>query len=151
MSLDLRDLYGEILLEHSRSTRNRRELPTPPASCVEGDNPLCGDRVSFFVLLRDGTIDDASYRGSGCAISVASASMASDAIRGRTVEDARAIAKRFLDHLTGAEPDDDAVRALPEDLSALSGVRAFPMRVKCATLAWRAMLQAIDRAEEIPR
>jgi len=150
MTTDLRDLYGEVLLDHSRSTRNRREL-TPPAACAEGDNPLCGDRVRFFVRASEGVIEDASYHGSGCAISLASASLACDAVRGKRLDEARALADRLIERLTQASPESDAAAALPDDLAALSGVRAFPMRVKCATLAWRAMREAADASEGTPR
>jgi nitrogen fixation NifU-like protein len=147
MTIDLHNLYGEVLLDHSRSTRNRRPL-AHPFTCAEGDNPLCGDRVRFFVRVEDGVIADASYEGAGCAISLASASMACDAVRARPVHDAIALSERFIASLTGADPDADATSALPDDLAALSGVRQFPMRVKCATLAWRAMRQSIASAQE---
>ena len=147
MNLDLRDLYSEVLLDHSRSKRNRRPL-APPCSCAEGDNPLCGDRVRFFVRVDDDVIADASYEGVGCAISLASASMACDAARAKPVRDAIALSERFIASLTAADPDSDASASLPEDLTALSGVRQFPMRVKCATLAWRAMREAIASAQE---
>jgi nitrogen fixation NifU-like protein len=141
MTFDLRDLYSDILLDHSRSPRNRRELPAPPAAFVEGDNPLCGDRVKFFVRVRDGVVEDASYTGAGCAISLASASLACDAVRGKRADEADAIARSFIEHFTAETPSD-----LPGDLAALSNVRTLPMRVKCATLAWRAMREAIQEA-----
>ncbi len=145
MNPDLRDLYGDVLLDHSRSTRNRRPL-SPPAACAEGDNPLCGDRVRFFVRVDADMIVDASYEGSGCAISLASASLAADAVRGRRASEAIELSDRLLAALTGADPETDATAALTDDLAALSGIRAYPMRVKCATLAWRAMREAIASA-----
>lgn len=147
MTIDLHSLYGEILLDHSRSRRNCRPL-APPSGCAEGDNPLCGDRVRFFARVQDGVIADASYEGVGCAISLASASIACDAVRARPVHEAIALSERFIASLTGADPESDATAALPDDLAALSGVRQFPMRVKCATLAWRAMRKAIASAQE---
>jgi nitrogen fixation NifU-like protein len=140
MSAELRDLYTESLLDHSRSTRNMRALPTPPADRVEGDNPLCGDRVTCYVRVCDGVVDDACYQGSGCAISLASASMACDAMRARTVDHARAITDEFIAHLLGA---DFNASVLPGELAALSGVGEFPMRVKCATLPWHALRDAL--------
>ncbi len=145
MSAELRDLYTETLLDHSRSKRNKRELPTPPAASTEGDNPLCGDRVTMFVRIENGTVSDASFTGTGCAISLASASMACDAIRGKPVEHARSIADAFVAHLLGGEFD---ATLLPEELAALSGVGEFPMRVKCATLAWRAMRDSLAAQTE---
>lgn len=145
MSADLRDLYSETLLDHSRSKRNRRELPSPPASRTEGDNPLCGDRVTLFVRAHDGVVEDASFTGAGCAISLASASMACDAVRGKPIEQARSIMDGFVGHLLGGEFDGSL---LPEELAALSGVGQFPMRVKCATLAWRALREALDAQTE---
>lgn len=143
MTLDLRDLYGDELLDHSRSQRNRRALPVPPAASAEGDNPLCGDRVSCFVRVADGRIDDISFQGTGCAISLASASMACDALRGKSPADATDLMTRFVAHLTG-----DSTASLPDELAPLTGVRAYPMRVKCATLAWHAMRDALRRAQE---
>ncbi len=140
MNADLRDLYTETLLDHSRSKRNKRELPSPPAASTEGDNPLCGDRVTLFVRVESGVVSDASYTGTGCAISLASASMACDAIRGKPVDGAREITDAFVGHLLGAEFDGSL---LPTELAALSGVGEFPMRVKCATLAWHALRDAL--------
>jgi nitrogen fixation NifU-like protein len=145
MSTELRDLYTDSLLDHSRSKRNTRTLSTPPAASSEGDNPLCGDRVTCYVRVRDGVVEDACYQGAGCAISLASASMACDAMRGHTVQHARAIADGFIAHLLGADFD---ASLLPCELSALSGVRIFPMRVKCATLPWHALRDALRLQEE---
>lgn len=147
MNPDLRDLYGEVLLDHSRSRRNRRPL-APPCAFAEGDNPLCGDKVRFFVRVVDGVIADASYEGSGCAISLASASMATDAVRGKPVNDAMQISEHFLASMTGATHAHQGAASLPDSLDALSGVRTFPMRVKCATLAWHAMREALTSAQE---
>lgn len=146
MNPELRDLYGEVLLDHSRSKRNRRPLD-PPCSSIEGDNPLCGDRVRFFVRVEGEVIVDAAYEGSGCAISLASASLACDAVRHGRVNDAMALSDRVLASLAGADHESPATSTLPDELAALSGVRAYPMRVKCATLAWRAMREAITSAQ----
>lgn len=141
MNQELRELYGEVLLDHGRKPRNHRAQACPPARVVEGDNPLCGDRVRFFVTTDDGSIADASFEGSGCAISIASASLATVAVRGLAVEDALSRVSVFVHAMTSPDSPD-----LPDDLAALSGVRAFPMRVKCATLAWHAMREAIETA-----
>lgn len=139
MNPELRELYGEILLDHGRKPRNHRAQPCPPACMVEGDNPLCGDRVRFFITIDNGSIADASFEGSGCAISIASASLATVAVRGLPVEDALARVHGFVHAMTSPDSPE-----LPEDLAALSGVRGFPMRVKCATLAWHAMREAVE-------
>lgn len=141
MNPELRELYGEILLDHGRKPRNFRAQPCPPASMVEGDNPLCGDRVRFFVTIENGTVRDASFEGSGCAISVASASLATASVKGASVDDALARVRGFLHAMTSPDSPE-----LPDDLAALAGVRAFPMRVKCATLAWHALRGAIEAA-----
>lgn len=141
MNPELRELYGEILLDHGRTPRNFRAQPCPPASMVEGDNPLCGDHVRFFVTVEGGSVRDASFEGAGCAISIASASLATAAVKGLAVGVALDRARVFVHAMTSPDAPD-----LPDDLAALSGVRAFPMRVKCATLAWHALREAIEHA-----
>ncbi len=141
---ELTDLYQEILLDHYRRPRNFGPLPGADRE-VEGHNPLCGDRVRVRVKLEAGRLAEVRFEGSGCAISTASASMMTEAVRGRPLAEVEAIAERFRTLLT-AEP---AAEPRPEvdwelgDLAALGGVRAFPMRVKCATLAWHALRSAI--------
>ncbi|MBM3672742.1 MAG: SUF system NifU family Fe-S cluster assembly protein [Actinobacteria bacterium] len=156
----LEDLYREIILDHYRAPRNRGELPVPPAHRVEGFNPLCGDEVILYLELDDGVVTDVRTAGQGCSISQASTSMMSAAVKGRSVSEARRIIDAFLalmhtheTHLEGT-PDSatgngdgsaaDDVRL--GDLAALQGVVKFPVRIKCATLAWYTLLQGFDEA-----
>lgn len=135
-------LYQDIIIDHNRSPRNFREMETPRTE-AEGYNPLCGDHLTVY-LRRDGDrIGDISFQGTGCAISVASASLMTEALRGRTVAEAEALFARVHELLTaGAERADDLGK-----LGALGGVRAYPSRVKCATLAWHTA-QAALRGDE---
>ncbi len=157
----LEDLYREIILDHYRNPRNRGELPVPPAHRVEGFNPLCGDEVVIYFVLEGDRVADVRISGQGCSISQSSASMMSAAVKGKTVEEARALTRAFkammsiheqsLDRPTdGAEGDGEAVAPDPNvklgDLEALQGVVKFPVRIKCATLSWNTLLQGFDEA-----
>ncbi|MBU3700930.1 MAG: SUF system NifU family Fe-S cluster assembly protein [Acidimicrobiia bacterium] len=154
----LEDLYREIILDHYRNPRNRGELDVPPAVRVEGFNPLCGDEIVLYVQLdADGTVDDIRIGGQGCSISQSSASMMSAAVKGRTVDEIERLTRAFKSmmsihesSLEGAEHDvDDEVDPVDVklgDLEALRGVVKFPVRIKCATLAWNTLSQAIDEA-----
>ena len=153
----LEDLYREIILDHYRSPRNRGELPSPPASRVEGFNPLCGDEIIVFLDVEDGRVADLKVSGQGCSISQSSASMMSDAVKGRTVEEARALIRAFKGmmsiHEQRLDADGEAQEApVPEpdvklgDLEALQGVVRFPVRIKCATLSWNTLQQGLDEA-----
>ena len=146
MSDDLRDLYQEIVLDHGRNPRNFRHPPDCNRS-AEGDNPLCGDRLIVYLKLDgDGTIQDAAFEGRGCAISMASASMMTEMVRGRSGAEARALFENFHRLVAGeGEAEGEAL----DKLVALSGVRRFPMRVKCATLPWHAMTAAMDGAAKV--
>ena len=137
MALD--DLYRELILDHYSHPRNRGELPDPDIK-VEGANPLCGDELSIYVKLRDGKISDVRFVGRGCSISQASASMMTEQIKGKTVEEARRLSGRFKAMMRGEPVSEDELG----DLMALQGVRKFPVRVKCATLSWVALEQGID-------
>jgi nitrogen fixation protein NifU and related proteins len=140
---DLRALYQEVILDHNRQPRNFGRLPEADHS-AEGSNPLCGDRVQVFLKLADDRIEQISFEGAGCAISTASASLMTEALAGKTLEEARALFDQFHHLLTEGEPGD------PEALGKLavfSGVREFPMRVKCATLAWHTLKSALARPE----
>lgn len=143
---NLDDLYQSVILEHDRNPRNFRVLEGPHHE-AEGYNPLCGDRVKVMVTVADGRIADLSFQGSGCAISKASASLMTEALKGRTVEEAERLFEEFRGRLTGGEPEGRKGGDLPSRLRALEGVRAFPMRVKCATLAWHALKEALDKQE----
>ncbi len=152
----LEDLYREIILDHYRHPRNRGELETPPATRAEGFNPLCGDEIVVFLDVDGGVVQDIKIDGQGCSISQSSASMMSAAVKGKTVEEARALVRAFkgmmsihehaLDGEDGAGADEAALDAEMKlgDLEALRGVVKFPVRIKCATLAWNTLSQGLD-------
>lgn len=145
---DLRDLYQEVILDHSKKPRNFRDMPDCTHQ-ADGHNRLCGDKLHVFLKVQDGKIVDASFKGTGCAISTASASMMTDAIRGKSVEEANRVFKLFHEAVT--TPPTEEPEHLDElgKLGAFSGVREFPIRVKCATLPWHTMQVAVDnKAEE---
>ena len=139
---DLSDLYQEVILDHNRRPRNFRVLENATHQ-AEGYNPLCGDRLSLFLALDGDVITDVGFQGSGCAISKASASLMTDRLKGTSVGDARALFERF--HRMVTTPPDVEVEDLGK-LSALAGVREFPVRIKCASLAWHTLKAALDRA-----
>ena len=151
----LEDLYREIILDHYRNPRNRGELDAPPAHRTEGFNPLCGDEIVVF-LANDGlTVEDIRIGGQGCSISQSSASMMSAAVKGRTLDEVQSLTKAFKGMMSIHEQsldgaDDAPAEADPDvklgDLEALRGVVKFPVRIKCATLSWNTLLQAIDEA-----
>lgn len=139
----LRELYQDVILDHHRKPRNRREMPEASAK-ASGYNPLCGDRVAVFVKLAGDVLEDVTFVGSGCAISQASASMMTDCLKGRTRAEAGKVADAFQQLVTdeGATlPEGDE---LVEKLEAFAGVREFPSRVKCASLAWHALRAALE-------
>jgi nitrogen fixation NifU-like protein len=144
---ELDDLYQTLILEHNRSPRNFREIANASAH-REGRNPLCGDTFDVWVSIKDGIVADASFKGQGCAISKASASMMTTAIKGKSVAEARRLFERFHEVVTGrravSEKDRAEAREVVGCLSAFAGVSAFPIRVKCATLAWHAMIAAVE-------
>lgn len=138
--IELDELYREIILDHYRSPRNRGSLDQPSASS-EGDNPLCGDEVRIDLAIRDGRISDVRFVAKGCSISQASASMMTEAIKGLSLEEVESLFEMFKGMMYGA--DEVNVEALG-DLEALQGVRKFPVRVKCATMAWNTMKEALE-------
>ena len=146
----LEDLYREIILDHYRSPRTRGELP-PPAAHAVGHNPLCGDEIDVYLQVEGGVITDVKVGGQGCSISQSSASMMSQAVKGRSVAEVRALVRRFkgMMSIEEAVPEDER-RADAEiklgDLEALQGVVKFPVRIKCATLAWNTLLEALAEA-----
>ena len=148
----LDDLYREIILDHYRSPRNRGELQ-PPAAHAVGHNPLCGDEIDVYLLVEDGIVTDVKVGGQGCSISQSSASMMSQAVKGKPVAQVRALVRRFKGMMSIDETGevDEAAAAAAEavklgDLEALQGVVKFPVRIKCATLAWNTLLSALDEA-----
>ncbi len=148
---ELDELYQSVILDHNRSPRNFRAL-TESSGHAEGRNPLCGDSFEVWVDVKDGVVADVSFLGQGCAISKASASVMTTSIKGKTLTEARALFDRFHGLVTGgsaqsATPADAGGGRLPlGSLGAFAGVAAFPIRVKCATLAWHTMLKAIEPA-----
>lgn len=143
MSADLRDLYQEIILEHSRKPKNAGTLDDADGKAT-GNNPLCGDRIVVYVKMDGERIADAKFDARGCAISVASASMMTDMLIGKTINEVRQEHDRFTNFMTSKSPPD---LADDDELSALMGVREFPTRIKCATLPWHALVAAVDGTE----
>ncbi|MFM7253670.1 MAG: Fe-S cluster assembly sulfur transfer protein SufU [Ilumatobacteraceae bacterium] len=143
----LDDLYREIILDHHRNPRNRGSLETPPARVAVGHNPLCGDEIEVYLMVADGIISDVRIGGSGCSISQSSASMMSQAVKGRRLDDVQALVRRFKAMMSIPDDDGNPIEADPAvklgDLEALQGVVKFPVRIKCATLAWNTLLDAI--------
>jgi nitrogen fixation protein NifU and related proteins len=155
----LEDLYREIILDHYRSPRNRGELAVPPAHKVEGFNPLCGDEVVLYLEVDEatGTVRDVKIAGQGCSISQASTSMMSAAVKGKSLDEVRRLIRAFKAlmsiHESKLEGDGDGADLQADlegvrlgDLEALQGVVKFPVRIKCATLAWNTLQQALDEA-----
>lgn len=153
----LEDLYREIILDHYKSPRNRGELE-PPATRTEGFNPLCGDEVVVTLIVSDGIVEDVKIAGQGCSISQSSASMMSSAVKGKSLEDVNRLSRAFKAmmsiHEHGLDGDDSAPLEVDEDLAAvklgdleaLRGVVKFPVRIKCATLGWNTLAEALAEA-----
>lgn len=141
---DLRDLYQEVIFDHYRSPRNCRVLAGATHQ-AEGYNPLCGDKITVYLRIEDSVIREASFRVVGCAISTASASLMTEALKGRRIDDVEAAFGAFHNMVTGASAGPQPQLG---KLEALAGVREFPSRVKCATLAWHTLLAALKRERE---
>ena len=142
MNGELRDLYQEVVIDHSKQPRNFRKVEGATRT-AEGFNPLCGDQLTLYVKLANGVIEDIGFQGTGCAISKASASLMTSALKGKKQDEALALFKRVHVLLT----DGPSGEVKPEEvgkLAALSGVWEFPMRVKCATLAWHTLRNALE-------
>jgi len=148
----LDDLYREIILDHYRTPRNRGELP-PPAAHAVGHNPLCGDEIDVYLQVDAGVVTDVKVGGQGCSISQSSASMMSQAVKGKSLAEVKALVRRFKGMMSivtedlqapddASELDDEEVKL--GDLEALQGVVKFPVRIKCATLAWNTLLDALE-------
>jgi nitrogen fixation protein NifU and related proteins len=156
----LEDLYREIILDHYRNPRNRGELAVPPATRVEGFNPLCGDEIVLFLDVDGDKVTDVRIGGQGCSISQSSASMMSAAVKGRTLDEVRGLSRAFKAMMSiheqaldgaegngdGSSPGEDVPEVKLGDLEALRGVVKFPVRIKCATLCWNTLLQGLDEA-----
>ena len=144
---ELRELYQQVILDHNRKPRNFRVLEGANRR-AEGYNPLCGDRLSLYLKVEDGVIKDASFQGSGCAISKASASMMTDSVKGKTLSDARGMFQQFHEMVTGNGGPLDHPERLGK-LAVFEGVRNYPARVKCASLAWHTLRSAVDAKDEV--
>jgi nitrogen fixation NifU-like protein len=142
---ELRDLYQEVILDHSRSPRNLGPID-PSNREAKGNNPLCGDKFTIYANVEDGIIKDVSFDGRGCAISTASASLMTEILKGLNEAEARAMFERF--HAVVTSEKDEALSEELDKLKALAGVRGYPMRVKCATLAWHTLKAALDQSQE---
>jgi nitrogen fixation NifU-like protein len=139
---DLRDLYQEVILDHNRRPRNFGPLPAANRR-AEGHNPFCGDRVTVYLDVEGDRIRDVSFEGAGCAISTASASLMTEALKGLSVEEARTLFHGFHELVTKGDEGEDLGK-----LAVFTGVREYPMRVKCATLAWHTLMAALDAKDQ---
>lgn len=137
--MDLNDLYREVIVDHNRSPRNFRAMDNANRT-ADGFNPLCGDKLTLYMEVRDGVIQDMSFQGSGCAISTASASLMTEALRGKTEAEAEQLFKKFHALITEDGAADDAALG---KLTVLAGVKQYPSRIKCAVLCWHAMNAAL--------
>lgn len=143
MSMDLRELYQEIIIDHNRNPRNHHDMADATA-VARGFNPLCGDKLTVYLKIQDNALTELSFVGCGCAISQASASLMTQALQGKTVTEARAMYDRFHHMLTSSEESDWGNL---DKLTVLAGVRAYPARVKCATLAWHTFNAALNKSD----
>ena len=145
----LEDLYREIILDHHRNPRNRGEL-APPAAHATGHNPLCGEVIEVYLQVDDGVVTEVRIGGQGCSISQSSASMMSQAIKGRPVDEVRALVRRFKGMMSIPDEDGNPIEPDPSvklgDLEALQGVVKYPVRIKCAILGWNTLLEALEQS-----
>ena len=144
---DVADLYQELILDHNRSPRNRRKLEDSDHR-AEGYNPLCGDHVTVYLNVKDDVVTEITFEGSGCAISTASASLMTESVKGKTLDEAKALFRRVHGRLTGEQGDGDDQPALGK-LEVFSGVCQYPARVKCATLAWHTVKAAMEDKNDV--
>lgn len=145
---DMRELYQEVILDHHKHPRNFGRLANANRH-AEGFNPLCGDRITVYARVEDDAIRDLSFEGSGCAICMASASLMTDELAGKSIDDAETLFIQFHDLVTGESAKSPDVDALGK-LAVFMGVREFPVRVKCATLPWHALRSALKDGEKAP-
>ena len=143
---ELQDLYQELIVDHNRHPRNRRKIENPDRQ-AQGYNPLCGDRVAVYVMLDGDVIRDVAFEGKGCAISTASASLMTEALKGKTLAEAESLYRSFHDLVTGAQPGCEDVPL--GKLEVFSGVSKYPARVKCASLVWHAVKSALDNKAQV--
>ncbi|MCO6438872.1 MAG: SUF system NifU family Fe-S cluster assembly protein [Phycisphaerae bacterium] len=143
---DLRDLYQELILDHNNRPRNKGRIEGADR-VAKGHNPLCGDHVTVYVKLKDGVVEDVTFEGSGCAISTASASLMTESLRGKTLEEAKALFAKFHGLVTGEVAENGQGSGLGK-LEVFSNVCQYPARVKCATLAWHTIRAALEDKDE---
>jgi nitrogen fixation NifU-like protein len=141
--MNLDDLYRRVIMDHYKTPRNRGALESFDAVTIDLNNPTCGDKISLQMQIEDGIVKDARFTGEGCSISLSSASMMTDAVKGKTIEEALELADNFSGLMKG-----ESVEFEYEDIEALSGVNKFPARIKCATLAWNAMRKGIIQSKQ---
>jgi nitrogen fixation NifU-like protein len=141
MNQELRELYQQVILDHNKSPRNFRKMENA-TQFAEGYNPLCGDHLDVFLLIEDGVVKDVSFKGEGCAISKASASLMTSILKGKSVEEAEILFEKFHSLVTGKIGDNENIDELGK-LAVFAGVQEFPVRVKCASLAWHTMMNAL--------
>ncbi len=146
---ELRELYQSVILDHSKRPRNFRE-PQGANRTADGFNPFCGDKITLYLELEDDVVKDVGFSGSGCAISMASASLMTQSIKGKSAADVRQLFEGFHELVTG-NPSESADSAQLGKLAVFSGVREFPVRVKCATLAWHTFKSALDGTGEVAK
>lgn len=146
MDRELRELYQQVILDHNKSPRNFRKMENATQH-AEGYNPLCGDHIDVYLLIEDGIIKDVSFKGEGCAISKASASLMTSALKGKSTEEAEKLFNKFHDLVTGKLDNNSESDELGK-LAVFAGVQEFPVRVKCASLAWHTMINALHNKNE---
>ena len=139
---DLDELYQEVILDHSKNPRNKTELENFTHE-AKGHNPLCGDQISIQIIMEGEKISDVKFTGAGCAISTASASILTESIKGKSMNEIERIFENFHDLVTGNEPEEDLGK-----LTIFEGVQKYPVRIKCATLSWHALMAAINGEKE---
>jgi nitrogen fixation protein NifU and related proteins len=141
--MQLDDLYRRVIMDHYKSPRNRGKFDSSEAVTIDLNNPTCGDKISLQIKVEDGKVADAKFLGEGCSISLSSASMMTDAVKGKTLDEALEMADKFSALMKGESPEFEY-----EDIEALSGVNKFPARIKCATLAWNALRKGIEHTKQ---
>ena len=145
---ELRELYQQVILDHNKHPKNFKSLEGATHTS-EGYNPLCGDRVNIFLQVEGDRIDDIGFQGSGCAISKASASVMTTLIKDKTIEEAKTLFKQFQDVITGKSPEQDLSEV--GKMAVFAGVREFPVRVKCAALAWHTLMEAFEQSDRLAK
>jgi len=141
--MQLDDLYRRVIMDHYKNPRNRGKFESDEAVTIDLNNPTCGDKISLQMQVEGGVVQNAKFVGEGCSISLSSASMMTDAVKGKTLEEALKMAEDFSSLMKGEHPEFEY-----EDIEALSGVNKFPARIKCATLAWNALRKGIEQTQK---